>query len=113
MLQRAKCFVGWYEHAEVLLGPNHVTEIPTWSGATQRHRSLHVASFNIDAAIGPAAVISNPIQAGLTAGTNFHFVNNAQTFDPSDDFLFALEREKRKTTIVMGYSAKRLPGPEA
>lgn len=104
LLQGAKCFLGWYKNAYILLGTNQLTEMPRWSGSRrQKHRSLHLAAVSLGAAIGP----SSPLQGGPAANMTFNYVNNVQTFEPSREYARALDYERRKTALVVDYSEKR------
>lgn len=100
-------YIGWYEKAEVLLGTDSVSQIPSWSGASPRHRSLHPASLNFTAVVGIGAAALGPLNAQIECGISCNFVNNVQAFERSNDYNAAIQHEWGKTALVVDNDKKR------
>lgn len=101
------CYVGWYQNAEVLLGTDSVSQIPTWSGAKTREKTLHEASRAVQVAVSTGAAALSPINVQATVGKTYNWLNNVQRYEPSTEYNNAIRFERRKTALVIDYDKKR------
>lgn len=106
VFENTTCYIGWYEEAVVLLGTESVSQIPSWSGARTRHRSLHPAGMALQGGLSTAAAPS-PVNAQMSVSKTYNYVNNVQKYKPSKEYNGAIRSERGKTALVVDLQEKR------
>lgn len=107
MFKNTTCYLGWYEKAVVLLGTDSASQIPRWSGARTRERSLHEASVAVQAAVGTGPASMSPFNVQGAAGKTYNWDTNIQRYEACDEYSGAIRFEIGKTALVVDYDKRR------
>ncbi len=108
VFQTAKCFVGWYERAEILLGTNELPSTIGWSGALKCTRSRHITGGSLAVTARSHCRSYCLCPGGASVGVNWTWVNNVQSHNPSKSIeATSLANECDKTALVVDLPVKR------
>ena len=103
-LSKSRCFLGWCETANVLLGTSALPNTMKWTGLPQRSRTLHTQGYG---ATGQVGANPGPIQIVGQVSGNWHFVSNRQRFDPAGTYAKAIQIASKQVALVYDASSKR------
>ncbi|KAN0102723.1 hypothetical protein V8E51_011036 [Hyaloscypha variabilis] len=109
-LQHSRCFVGWYERANILLGTRrletHLNSL-TWSGLKTRERTLHNTGFQAGVEINTGSGYVGPINLALQAMRSWIFQTNVQQFTAPTQYSTAVALSSNKVALVMDSESKQ------
>lgn len=83
ILRQSKCFVGWFERANILLGSSSLVDRTpvTWSsGLNEQTRTAHLRGFTVGCQL---TISAGPIQLSPNFTNSFAFHSNIQCFNRS------------------------------
>ncbi|KAH8746055.1 hypothetical protein F5882DRAFT_423010 [Hyaloscypha sp. PMI_1271] len=108
--QHSRCFVGWYERANVLLGTrrleSHLDSL-TWSGLKPRERTLHSSGFQAGVQVTAGSGHMGPINLALQGTRNWIFQINVQQFTAPTQYSTAVTLSSNKVALVLDSESKQ------
>jgi hypothetical protein len=104
VFKNMRCFVGWCENAQILLGTESLfANKVKYSGTQDQRRTLHLTGLSA----GIQALSCGPIQAGMTGQANFTFITNRIRFSPLQVYSKMLRDTAKEVALVYDAGAKR------
>ena len=108
--QHSRCFVGWYERANVLLGTRRLEtylDRLTWSGLKTRERTLHSSGFQAGVQVTAGGGYMGPINLALQGTRNWIFQTNVQQFTAPTQYSTAVTLSSNKVALVFDSDSKQ------
>jgi hypothetical protein len=96
-LSKLRCFLGWCENADILLGTSSLPLTLSWSGLPQRSRLTQPAGHGITAQLG---VSIGPLQAAVQSSRLYLYENVRQMFDRDASYAKAILNASRQVALV-------------
>lgn len=103
-VSKCKCFLGWCEKANILLGTVELPNTLSWSGLPQRSTSLHASGWNVGANFGGNI---GPMQAIGQVTRVWQLENVRQRFEPNATYAKAIQISSRQVALVFDIATKR------
>ena len=106
----SRCFVGWYEIANVLLGTRRLETYMdrlTWSGLKSRERTLHSSGFQAGVQVTAGNGYMGPINLALQGTRNWIFQTNVQRFTAPTQYSTAVNLSSNKVALVFDSESKQ------
>lgn len=103
-MSKCKCFLGWCEEANILLGTAELPNTLSWSGLPQRSKSLHASGWNVAAQLGGNI---GPMQAVGQVIRTLQLENVRQRFEPNATYAKAIQISSRQVALVFDIATKR------
>ena len=104
-LSKLRCFLGWCENADILLGTSSLPPTLSWSGLRQRDTSLKPAGYSFTAQLGGNI---GPLQA-VVQGTQLWLSENVcQVFDRDASYAKAIQKASRQVALVFDTTTRRV-----
>lgn len=107
IFQVSNCFVGWFEHAHVMLGTRELLEQQSrmeWSNSDQCNRTLHPTGYE---AGGQFSFSLGPINIAPQGIKTWGFVSNIQNYERAQDYRNALQGCRRSVALVLDSSTQQ------
>lgn len=108
-LRRTKCFVGWFEHANIMLGTRQLLEhehhrLQRSSEPHEHLRSATREGFEVSGQIG---FTTGPLNFAASFVNTWKFHSNIQRFSPPDQYIQAVRLAYTKVALIMDSKSKQ------
>lgn len=108
-LRRCKCFVGWFEHSNIMLGTQQLLghqhhRLQRSSGTHEHHRSAGREGFELGGQLG---FTTGPLNFATTVVNTWRFHSNVQRFRPPTQYIQAIRLAYTKVALVLDSQSKQ------
>ncbi|KAJ1323697.1 hypothetical protein MN608_10942 [Microdochium nivale] len=106
-IQKARCFVGWFEQAHIFLGTHEMLEpnfAMAWSSTEECRQTLHSKGVEAGAQM---AFSLGPINIAPQAIKTWGFVSNVQRYSPTQQYRQTLRQSRTRTALVIDSQTKQ------
>jgi hypothetical protein len=107
LLRHARCFLGWSEAANILLGTRQLLEhhqLRHSIGTGERLKTAHREGFEAGAQIGFSI---GPMNLGSKGTHSWSFRSNVQRFNPSNQYIQGIRLSSRKVALIIDSQSKQ------